>query len=135
MGQQCTMDQTEGNKKKGAEVEEAKGKFHFLPINVIVTAQVSTWNQDQFCHFSYRKCSSKNIKCITHRSGLASIFAKKSSPTGFKELINLFATTSVSTLKYCVYDEMLKNPCQLLAGCCPKASAWMNKPRIREWLI
>lgn len=31
MGPQWTMDQTEGKKKKGVEVEEAKGKFHFSP--------------------------------------------------------------------------------------------------------
>ncbi|CBI39131.3 unnamed protein product, partial [Vitis vinifera] len=55
---------------------------------------------------------------------LASILLKKSPPMGCKELINLFRTKSISTLKYCVYDEMLKTPFQLLANCCgPSPSA------------
>ena len=65
-----------------------------------------------------------NKELRTHKSGLASILLKKSPPMGCKELINLFRTTSVSTLKYCVYDEMLKTPFQLLADCCgPSPSA------------
>lgn len=59
----------------------------------------------------------------THRSGLASILLKKSPPAGKKELINLFMTTSVSTLKYCVYDEILNTPFQLFGVCCSNPSA------------
>ena len=59
----------------------------------------------------------------TYRSGLASIFLKK-SPVGYKELVNLLTTSSVSTLKYCVYDEMLNAPFQLLVDCCPPPSVY-----------
>lgn len=65
----------------------------------------------------------KIMKIRTHRSGLASILLKKSPPVGCKELINLFKTMSVSTLKYCVYDETLNTPLQLFAGCCSNLSA------------
>jgi len=48
------MDQTEGKKKKGVEVEEAKGKFHFLPINVIVTAQLKFSSKHHICYVKSR---------------------------------------------------------------------------------
>lgn len=70
---------------------------------------------------------------MTHKSGLASILLKKSPATGFRELINLFKTISVSTLKYCVYDEILKTPLQLFAVCSSNASAWMEKPEIYHY--
>lgn len=71
----------------------------------------------------------------THRSGLASILVKKSPPMGYRELSNLFKTMSVSTLKYCLYDEMLNTPLQLFAGCCSKPSAWIVTKRSDYSLI
>lgn len=53
------------------------------------------------------------MTCATYRSGLASILLKKSPPIGYNELRILLRTMSVSTLKYWVYEEMLKNPFQL----------------------
>lgn len=70
------------------------------------------------------------MKIRTHRSGLASILLKKSPAVGCKELINLFKTMSVSTLKYCVYDEILNTPLQLFAGCCSNPSAGQEQKYI-----
>lgn len=49
---------------------------------------------------------------------------------GYKELSNLSKTMSVSTLKYCVYDEMLNTPLQLFGGCCSNPSAGTRKKKI-----
>lgn len=70
----------------------------------------------------------------THRSGLASILLKKSPVWGYKELSNLFKTTSVSTLKYCMYDATLNTPLQLFAGCSSNVSAWITEREIVKYV-
>lgn len=65
----------------------------------------------------------KLIKDYTHRSGFASILLKKSPLRGSNELSNLLITMSVSTLKYCVYEQILKTPCQVFVGGGPPPSA------------
>jgi len=95
------------------KVAEAKIPF-FSPTNFTETVQLSTIGFHFFSKshkstfntmgslFWLLKIKKNGIKRITHKSGLASILLKKSPLTGFKELINLFTTISVSTLKYCV---------------------------------
>lgn len=55
-------------------------------------------------------------KC-TYMSGLSSIFSKKFLLVGCNDPLILSTTTSVSTLKYGEYDEMLNTPFQRFVVC------------------
>lgn len=77
-------------------------KCIFKCVLVQILSLISKFLFLRVCQFNFQMAYQREKECSTHRSGLASILLKKSPAMGFKELINLFKTTSVSTLKYCV---------------------------------